>query len=836
MTRHIKTIHSILVLALAGITTAAQSPLTGFAGKTDPVTVGNIIAEAFVRADAEQKDHIYYSTSSLWTNCLEFAHNTSNSDLEKALTDKMIPYYKEKSNFLPHRYHVDYTIFGAVPLEIYILSRDKKALRLGLSYADNQWAMPDTTDSETMKLNPKVSPAQQMEYWKLGYSPQTRLWIDDMYMISLLQLQAYKATGEKKYLDRAAYEMAFYTKTIQQENGLFHHTGKAPFFWGRGNGWMAAAMPMILRVLPEDGPNYGVILESYRKMAATLLRYQRESGLWGQLIDDAESWDESSASAMFVYSFIEGFKAGILGTEYAMAARKGWIALCDKLNAEGKLEDVCIGTGGGPDRQYYLDRKRVAGDRHGQAAMMWVARILTERPSDGKPEAGMLNNAKIDGFRPIWYDHTQSSEYGSKYSGAFGTYTMKHRPLAIYDEASDRTYFVYGGTTNEKEKHLLAMVSCYDHKTGLVQKPTVVYDKGTVLDPHDNPALLIDDKGYIWVFVAGRMNFRPGFKFRSVKPHDISEFELMCDPDVMAYPQPYFVEGEGYFLFYTRYDGKRQIFYRTSRDGIEWSDYKCIANIRKEGDTMSGQYQITGKWGNRLVSAFNRHLNGNVDTRTNIYYIQTDDFGKTWTRADGTEVKLPVTDKDDPCKIIDYEHTGQNCYIKDVNFDKDGNPIILYLTSYGHQPGPKHGPREWHVANWDGKKWNFHDITTSTNNYDSGSLYVNGKEWTAIAPFEAGPTYWGQGGEIVAYTSRNNGKTWRKTIQYTENSPMNHCYVRRPENARDPFIAYWADGNPDAYWPSRLYFADSEGNVYRLPYDMKEEWAAPELISYIKNK
>ena len=115
-------------------------------------------------------------------------------------------------------------------------------------------------------------------------------------------------------------------------------------------------------------------------------------------------------------------------------------------------------------------------------------------------------------------------------------------------------------------------------------------------------------------------------------------------------------------------------------------------------------------------------------------------------------------------------------------------------------------------------------------------FYVNGKIWTAIAPFEAGPTYWGQGGEIVAYTSRNNGKTWKKTIQYTENSPMNHCYVRRPENAHDPFTAYWADGNPDAYWPSRLYFADSEGNVYRLPYDMKEEWAAPELISYIKSR
>ena len=95
-------------------------------------------------------------------------------------------------------------------------------------------------------------------------------------------------------------------------------------------------------------------------------------------------------------------------------------------------------------------------------------------------EFGALNNTKVDGFRPIWFDLGQRSEYGSKYVGAFGTYTMKHRPLAIYSKEVDKTFFVFGGTTAADQKHLLCMISCYDHKTGLVQKPTAVYDKGKV--------------------------------------------------------------------------------------------------------------------------------------------------------------------------------------------------------------------------------------------------------------------------------------------------------------------------------------------------------------------
>jgi rhamnogalacturonyl hydrolase YesR len=83
--------------------------------------------------------------------------------------------------------------------------------------------------------------AEIRDHVQRGLSPQTRFWIDDMYMISALQVQAFSATGDIDYLNRAALEMAAYLDELQQTNGLFYHAPDVPFFWGRGNGWMLRA-------------------------------------------------------------------------------------------------------------------------------------------------------------------------------------------------------------------------------------------------------------------------------------------------------------------------------------------------------------------------------------------------------------------------------------------------------------------------------------------------------------------------------------------------------------------------------------------------------------------
>lgn len=124
-------------------------------------------------------------------------------------------------------------------------------------------------------------------------------------------------------------------------------------------------------------------------------------------------------------------------------------------------------------------------------------------------------NARADGHKGIWFTLGQYSAYGDKYSGGLGTYTSSHVPVAIYSKAVNKTFFVYGGTTHTTEKHLLIMISYYDHTKKMVPKPVIVYDKKGVDDPHDNASLSIDDSGYIRVFVSGRNTSRPGLIFIS---------------------------------------------------------------------------------------------------------------------------------------------------------------------------------------------------------------------------------------------------------------------------------------------------------------------------------
>jgi rhamnogalacturonyl hydrolase YesR len=190
-------------------------------------------------------------------------------------------------------------------------------------------------------------------------------------------LEAYRATGDKKYLDRDALEMTSYLDKLQQPNGLFYHAPDVPFFWGRGDGWVAAGMAEILRDLPADHPQRARIMEGYKTMMASLLKYQGKDGMWRELIDHEEAWPESSSSAMFTFAMITGVKNGWLdASTYGPAARKGWIAVAGYIDQNSNLTSVCEGTGKKNDLEYYLERKRITGDFHGHAAALWAASAL----------------------------------------------------------------------------------------------------------------------------------------------------------------------------------------------------------------------------------------------------------------------------------------------------------------------------------------------------------------------------------------------------------------------------------------------------------------------------
>lgn len=439
---------------------------------------------------------------------------------------------------------------------------------------------------------------------------------------------------------------------------------------------------------------------------------------------------------------------------------------------------------------------------------------------------------KINGYRGIWFSLGQITEYGDKYSGGLGTYTAKHHPLAVYAPEANKTFFVYGGTTEKNERHLLAMISFYDHNKHQVSKPVVVHDKQGVSDPHDNPSLSIDSDGYLWVFVSGREMVRPGYIYRSLKPYDIQGFERIKE-DEFTYPQPWFCEEKGFVLLFTKYidvgevewKKDRELFCMTSPDGINWSQPQKLVK--------GGHYQMSNHKDGRLITAFNSHPDDlNVDGRTNLYFLQSDDFGKTWKTIQGEKLALPLNSFENPALIREYQSEGKLVYIKDIGFDLKGNPVMLYITSNHFKPGPAGDPRMWTIAHWSGEKWLFKEVTTSTHNYDMGSIYFEEDgTWRIIAPTEPGPQYHGTGGEVAIWTSNDEGMTWEKKHDVTPKSKMNHTYVRRPVNAHPDFYGFWADGNPDSLSQSRIYFINKEGDkAWMLPYDMDEEFAEPELL------
>ena len=423
------------------------------------------------------------------------------------------------------------------------------------------------------------------------------------------------------------------------------------------------------------------------------------------------------------------------------------------------------------------------------------------------------------GYRGIWYmNQPTKDEYVYKYSGGFATYPQQHVPIAIYSKEADKTFFVYGGTVPGKQE-LLHMVSYYDHKTRSVPRPAILLNKKTD-DAHDNPVLSIDDKGYLWVFSNAHGTSRPSYIHRSTKPYSIDSFEKTYDGNY-SYGNPWFLEKFGFLFLHTQYNkqNERALFWMTSPDGRTWSERNELAFIEK------GNYLLSWSDGNRVGAVIDYHPRPiGLNARTNVYYLETRDAGKTWTNVKGERLDLPLRTRHNPALVKDYKAEDLLVYKKDVQFDRQGRPVILYLTSKSWNPGPKGGPHKWYTAHWTGSDWRIRHFTDSDHNYDFGSLYIESDgTWRIIAPTDPGPEPYGTGGEMVMWTSRDEGATWKRVKNLTPNSTTMHTYARRPVNAHPDFYAIWADGSTRRESESRLYFTDRNGRVRQLPTDMKAD-------------
>lgn len=351
--------------ALAG----AIDPLRDWPEGASPQSVGRRVAENLLPQpllwQRGERPSVWYFEVCAWNGALEFAGLAGDTNLQRRLVVKYDTLCTpEGHRAISDREHVDFSMFGSLPLELYLLTHDKALRDEGLAFADRQWA--------------KTTPD--------GITAEARYWIDDIYMVNILQCQAFRATRDMKYLDRAALLTDAYLDRLQQPNGLFFHAADSPYYWARGNGWFAAGMAELLRVLPADHPRRARIMAGFHKMMEALLKAQREDGLWPQLIDRPDFWPETSGTAMFAFAMVTGVKEGWLEARtYAPAARRAWLGLVGMLDENANLKEVCegtnkaammVGSDSAAQLRFYRTRRREAGNLHGQAAMLWTAAAL----------------------------------------------------------------------------------------------------------------------------------------------------------------------------------------------------------------------------------------------------------------------------------------------------------------------------------------------------------------------------------------------------------------------------------------------------------------------------
>lgn len=173
------------------------------------------------------------------------------------------------------------------------------------------------------------------------------IWVDSLMMFSVFPAMYGRETGDEGLVDFAARQPELFAKYLQDPGtGLWYHsywTGLkthypiSGIFWGRGNGWVIAALPMIYESLGPGHPRAGGIRRILASTSAGLLPLQRADGCFETVLSrPGRTYRELSATALVASGWMAGVRLGILDrAAYLEPALRAFRAVVDAFEVEG---------------------------------------------------------------------------------------------------------------------------------------------------------------------------------------------------------------------------------------------------------------------------------------------------------------------------------------------------------------------------------------------------------------------------------------------------------------------------------------------------------------------
>jgi len=317
----------------------SSSPFKSDINKTDIKTVLKAVADWQVKTPLTHNP-ADWTNAALYSGMVEWASIAGNDTYYEWLKDissKLSWNYYVHDNPL-RRYHADDYCVGQTYIELYRKYKDKNMIKPMRTYLDQILKDPAKGDLLFKSAVP-------------GYSSQQRWsWCDALFMAPTVWAKMANVTGKKKYLDFMYQEYKFTTDYLyDKDEDLYYRDSNyftrkeangAKVFWGRGNGWVFAGLPIIIRELPAKYENKEYFVTIYKEMAAKLLSLQSADGFWHASLLDPASYPnpEMSATAFFVYGMAWGVNNGYLEKEkYLPAIVKGWKSMVTSVWPDGKV-------------------------------------------------------------------------------------------------------------------------------------------------------------------------------------------------------------------------------------------------------------------------------------------------------------------------------------------------------------------------------------------------------------------------------------------------------------------------------------------------------------------
>ena len=193
----------------------------------------------------------------------------------------------------------------------------------------------------------------------------------------------YRTYDEATRLWKHAWDETHKMFWANPDTGLSRHT------WARALGWFTMAMVEVLDALPEDYVRREEIVALLQRAMKSVADYQdKDSGVWFDVldVDDPRNYLEATASSMFTYCMLKGWRLGYLDDNYldtGIRAYKGLVKQFVKRNSDGtmSLTKCCSVSGLGPEDkpnrdgsfEYYMSEPIRDNDAKGIGPFIWAS-------------------------------------------------------------------------------------------------------------------------------------------------------------------------------------------------------------------------------------------------------------------------------------------------------------------------------------------------------------------------------------------------------------------------------------------------------------------------------